>query len=299
MTPRILVAGATNQIGAFIVPSLLRQSGSVIALARQPRPPWMPSNPQLDWRRGDMAQASAPIEDVDGVIYMGPLREFPRLWRRLSNVKRVVAFSSTSRLTKADSPDPAERAVAAELAKGEQRVQELAEATGAIWTVLRPTIIYGAGLDRSLTRLAMWLQQSRFMPLAGSGRGLRQPVHAKDLAETALSLMHYGTEAQGCYEVAGGSTISYREMVRRIFESLDIKPHFLPVPMVLAKAALPILKNFKRWRDVNPAMIDRMNQDLVFDYSAAARDFGYQPRRFRPDPETWLRIDKQRDLTFY
>ncbi len=291
---RVVVAGAGNQIGSYLVPELLARGCSVIAIARRGRPPWIEPDPRLDWRPLDLAQPLAQIEDATALVFVAPLGLFGGLWRGLSGVPRVVAFSSTSRLTKADSPDPVERAVVGELALGERTVQELAQAAGAAAAVLRPTLIYGAGLDAGLTRLAAWLGRVRVMPLAGGGRGLRQPVHAADLATAAANLVLGQKPVNGCYELSGGSTLSYRDMIVRIFESLNLRPHFISVPLGLARLALPLLQSTRRWRDLRPAMLERMNQDLVFDHAAATRDFGFRPRRFEPNEDTWIRIDRRR-----
>lgn len=290
---RVIVAGAGNQIGAFLVPELLARGCSVIAIGRGARPQWIRPDPRLDWRALDLAHPQAAIEGADALVFIAPLGLFRGLWRGLSGVPRVVAFSSTSRLTKADSPDPLERTVVGELALGEQAVQELAAAAGAAAAVLRPTLIYGAGLDHGLTRLAAWLGRIRVMPLAGRGHGLRQPVHAADLAAAAADLVLGPSPVDGCYELSGGSTVSYREMIGRIFESLGLRPHFVSVPLAAARLALPLVRATRRWRDLRPAMLKRMNQDLVFDHAAASRDFGYRSRRFLPDRDTWVRIDQR------
>ena len=291
---RVLVAGASNQIGAYLVPKLLDCGCSVIAICRRPRPAWIPQNPRLDWRQLDLNQPLPTIEDADTLVYMAPLGLFGPLWHGLTGISRVIAFSSTSRLSKTDSPDPGERAVAGELALGERSIAELADATGAQATVLRPTIIYGAGMDSGLTRLAAWLGRVRMMPLVGGGHGLRQPVHAADLAGAAVNLIQRpDIRARGIYELSGGSTLSYREMIRRVFESLNLRPHFIPIPLGIARMAVPLLRRTRRWRDLRPAMLERMNQDLVFDHSAASHDFGFDPRPFAPDRETWERIERR------
>ena len=104
-------------------------------------------------------------------------------------VERLVSFSSTSRFTKAASPDPAEREVADRLARSETRLIESCERRGVAWTLLRPTLIYLEGRDQNVTRLAGLSRRFGALPLAGDGSGLRQPVHAEDLATFALTAL--------------------------------------------------------------------------------------------------------------
>jgi hypothetical protein len=50
---------------------------------------------------------------------------------------------------------------------------------------------------------------------------------------------------------------------------------------MLLRAALPLLRVIPRYRHVNSAMVLRMNQGLVYEHSAAARDMAFAPR-FHP-----------------
>ena len=106
-----------------------------------------------------------------------------------------MAVSSTSRITKAHSPIAEEQAVAARLAAGEAAVIAACTAAGVGWTLLRPTLIYAEGEDRNISRLAGLIARFGVLPLAGRGEGLRQPVHAADLAHAAVVRGDRGREA--------------------------------------------------------------------------------------------------------
>ena len=84
--------------------------------------------------------------------------------------------------TKSASPDLAERALAETLRKAEQRLLRSAAARGIACTLLRPTLIYGGGPDRSLVPIARLALRWRVLPIPLGASGLRQPVHAADLA---------------------------------------------------------------------------------------------------------------------
>ena len=99
---------------------------------------------------------------------------------RAAGVRRLVCFSSTSMLAKADSPRPlSARSPASPRPK---RRWPQAASPGLL---LRPTLIYGLGLDRNVTAAARFIRRWHFFPLGGPGPGLRQPVHADDLAAAA------------------------------------------------------------------------------------------------------------------
>ena len=56
------------------------------------------------------------------------------------------------------------------------------------------------------------------MPLVGGGPGLRQPVHAEDLAIGAISAAGNSAAINKFYSLPGGETLAYSEMISRIFD---------------------------------------------------------------------------------
>jgi nucleoside-diphosphate-sugar epimerase len=66
--------------------------------------------------------------------------------------------------------------------------------------------------------------------LCGRGRGLRQPVHAEDCAVGAISAAQSVRAANRVYDLPGGETITYREMIGRIFDGLKRRRFIVPVP---------------------------------------------------------------------
>jgi nucleoside-diphosphate-sugar epimerase len=202
----------------------------------------------------------------------------PRL--ACASLTRVVAFTSTSIVTKAESEIDAERESVRQWAAAEQRLIAACERLGIQWTVLRPTIIYDEGRDANITRLSRLIKRLGFMPLAGSGSGLRQPVHAADLAAGAVAAAASAAAANKIYAIPGPDTITYREMVGRIFDGMHRRRRIVAVPPKLWRTAFALAKPFIA--NANVAMGNRMATDMIFDATPAVRDFGWNPRAFRP-----------------
>lgn len=291
MNGAVAVVGGTNQVAAYLVPRLL-EVGAVMVASRRPRPPWIAADPRLHWVR-DTAPQSLRETPLDRLIYLAPLGLFERFAPWLSRGASVVCFSSSSVISKAESGDPAERRLATELAEGECLVRQVCSARELRCTVLRPTLIYGAGLDRNLTRVARFIMRWRCMPVLGPALGRRQPVHAEDLAVAAISALTRPAAAGDDYLLAGGSTLPYREMLERVFASLGLTPRIFQVPRRLASAAAALGSRLPGFGDLRPAMLERMNRDLVYDDGPARKALAYAPREFRPDAATWIRLDRR------
>lgn len=280
----VLVLGATSLVGRFLLPRLAAEGVAVTALSREPP---AESLPGTTWLKGDLTDPDLParLPQAATVFSLMPIWLLPPVLPVLSakGVERLVAFSSTSRFTKQASSEPSERAVARRLAAGEEATMSACEAAGAGWTILRPTLIYAEGRDGNVTRLARLIRRFGVLPLAGSGRGLRQPVHADDLAAGALAAAASEAARNKAYDLPGGETLSYRDMAARIFASLKKPPIMIAVPPALWSLGLtlaaPLLPG------ATAAMGARMAEDLTFDAEPARRDFGWAPRAFRPDFE--------------
>jgi nucleoside-diphosphate-sugar epimerase len=197
-----------------------------------------------------------------------------------SGARRVVALSSTSRFTKIGSGDMAENAVAAKLIESEAQVQAWAEARGIEWVVLRPTLIYGLGRDKNISEIARFIRRFGFFPVLGQAHGLRQPIHAEDVAAACVAALQAPAAANRAYNLSGGETLAYREMVARVFKAMGCPVRLVTVPLWAFRLAVAMLRRVLRFRHWSAAMAERMNRDLVFDHAEAARDLGFKPRGF-------------------
>ena len=269
----VLVLGATSLIGRYLLPRLVDQRAVTVALSRRPPDEEVGG---VRWIVGDLGEAGAiPLPFAETVLSLCPIWLLPPALPALAaaGVRRVVAFSSTSVSGKAKSSNAAERMVAAKIAQAEAEVRRLCEAHDIAWTLLRPTLIYSEGHDGNVSRLAALAERFTVLPLAGAGRGLRQPVHAEDLAWAAMAAAASPLTPGRAYDLPGGETLTYRAMVERIFLGLDRTPRIICVPVAFWRFGLKLAG--RRLPGTTAAMGERMNQDLAFDGEPAARDFGW------------------------
>lgn len=274
-----LVFGGSGQIGRPLLKLLARDGWRVTALSRQPRL----DQPGLHWLEGDFARLPALPERVNAIFSCGPLDAFAQWYAAAAiTAPRVVAFGSTSVDTKRGSADAAERDVAHRLREGEMQVFASAKDRGAAVTLLRPTLVYGAGRDATLTRIARLAKEWGGFPLPRGAHGRRQPVHVDDLAQAALACAGAEASYGRAYALPGGETLAYREMVARVLATLQPTPHLIELPAPVFTLALFVAQLAGRGTGLGEAAVRRMRNDLVFDIAPAQRDFGYAPRRFHP-----------------
>lgn len=278
MTDRVGLLGATGLVGSCLIPLLINSGVQVCAFSRQSFESVIDG---ITW--GNLFELCfANSDQLDQWICVAPIWVLPEYFSLLeaSGARRVVALSSTSRFTKDDSTDPEEQAIALKLADAESRLQTWAESKGVEWIILRPTLIYGFGRDKNIAEIAHFIHRFGFFPLFGKANGLRQPIHAQDVASACLAALQAPAAANRAYNISGGETLTYRDMVARVFSALGQRTRLLTVPLWAFSLAMVILRCLPRYRHWTVAMAERMNRNLVFDHSEAEQDLAFKPRAF-------------------
>jgi len=231
---------------------------------------------------GQKTHLEGMLEGVRVLLSFGPVDLAAEWAPRCPRLSRVVCISTSSIHTKQNSPDASERALIARIFQAENDLKRHCTGHGIGLVLLRPTLIYGCGLDQNVSRIARLILRFHFFPVAGKAEGLRQPVHAADLAELAVKFVENEAPINLESDVGGGSVLTYREMVRRIFLAVGLKPRIVRLPVWL----LVFLTRYLAWlpamRGLNAGFVLRQNADQVFDDSRLRELMGFDPRPFEP-----------------
>jgi GT2 family glycosyltransferase/nucleoside-diphosphate-sugar epimerase len=281
--PRTGVLGASSFVGRALLPLLLREGRCIEAFSRVAR---ISQRPGLSWHLiEDLRIDSASM--IADWISMCPLPALAEILPRLAarGARRLVAVSSTSRFTKIDSPDPRERRLAEQLAAAEEKIFQWAADAKVEVVVLRPTLVYDGVDDANIAAISRFIRRWGWFPVCGPVGGLRQPLHACDLAHACAAALASAVPI-GAFNLSGGETLSYRAMVERVFGWENRRPRIVPIPAWLLSGILPVLRCLPWFRGLSMQVFKRMNNDLVFDHSEAAKALEFNPRGFEP-PTDW------------
>lgn len=143
---------------------------------------------------------------------------------RLAGLSAIAVCSSSSVLTKHFAFNSFDRDLAERLLIAENKLLLTCRNLGIKCFILRPTLIYGqvgAFCDSNISLLVQLLRRLPFLPIPAQ-TGLRQPIHASQLASVIFHLCHQfntsGVDASfpECIALGGDKTLTYHEMITSI-----------------------------------------------------------------------------------
>ncbi|MFO0388821.1 MAG: glycosyltransferase [Alphaproteobacteria bacterium] len=276
----VLVTGATSQVGLCVVKRLIAQGAAVLAISRGEPIPYQ--HEHLRWIKGDLTDADLSLQGyiVDMVVHCAPLWTLPPAITKLAEAeaKRIIAFGTTSIFGKALSHNPYEKDMVIKLVAAERAIAELCDEKKIAWTIFRPTLTYGVGLDVNVTTIAKIIDRYSQFAVYPPAFGRRQPVHADDLAIAVIQAADVTATYGRSYNLSGGEVLTYYQMLERIF-SVCKKPVKI-IKTTLLPFAMTLTSLFTRRKHINGEIAHRMNDDLMFFNDDATKDFAYSPRPF-------------------
>jgi uncharacterized protein YbjT (DUF2867 family) len=221
---KVLVLGATGFVGGPLCQKLVRAGLQVSAVTRQRRRgQHLLVLPTLDLVVGDPYDAATLRQLVAGhdavvnliAILHGSAPDFQRTHAELpallaracldQQVPRLVHVSALGAVP--DAPSHYLRSKAA----GEAALQQAA-ARGLALTLLRPSVIFGAG-DSFLSLFARLQRLLPVVPLAGAASRF-QPVWVEDVAEAVLRCLQDPSTAGRAIEACGPEVFTLADLVR-------------------------------------------------------------------------------------
>ncbi|MBN1866519.1 NAD-dependent epimerase/dehydratase family protein [Candidatus Sumerlaeota bacterium] len=289
----MLVTGASGFVGSAVV-RLARSRGLAVRAMVQPqsRLDLLEGVPADSIVRADMTEIDSLRRAVEGVRAVVHCAATTSVSAPDLELSRRVNVEGTDALLRACREAGARRFVnigSQSAHKGNPSVygrtkleqdERVMGAEGIEWTILRPSIVYGAQAKGVFSKMADYCRKLPVIPVIGPGREEMRPIHVDDVAWAALACIEESRTVGRIYDLGGADVLEFNEFISEILAAIGKrKPCFhLPIPIALAIARTlsAVMKN----PPLTPDNVTGIQTARHVSNRAAREDFGFAPRGF-------------------
>ena len=294
---KALVTGASGFVGKSLISALFNAGYSICAATRDSNV--LIKNTEVvtvDEINNDTDWSSALL-NVDVVIHLAArvhvmdeyvknsLAEFRRVnvqgTRHLAEsaakagVKRFVFVSSVKvngdhtilPYTELDEPSPQD-AYGVSKWEAEQVLQKILVQTKMEVVIVRPPLVYGAGVKGNFAQMIKVLHKGIPLPLA-SVKNLRSFIYVENLVDALILCATHPNAAGQTYLVCDGQDISTPDLLRKLSSAAGRLARLLPLPLALMRLAGRLFGKSDQ--------IDKLVGSLQVDSSKIRRELGWKP----------------------
>jgi len=277
---KILVTGATGFTGKRVLPLLMKR-GEVFIFARKTSDLRQIQELNLPVRYGDLSDFSSlekALDGMDGILnlsslVLGGIEEMVKILER-NTVKRALFVSTTAIFTN----------LPAQSKKIRLHAENAVQNSNLDWTIIRPTMIYGAPDDRNMIRLLKFLKISPLVIVPGDGRGLQRPIFVEDLARAIVDAYFNPNTYKKSYNVSGKEALTFDEVIDTAARAMGKNPLKIHIPVKFIIPPIRVFEKIFNFLNKKPIIkeeqILRLLEDKSFEFSAATRDFNFGPCDF-------------------
>ena len=271
---KVLVTGATGFTGSFVVRELLRHGFDVRCFMRPTSDVSRLPLSNVACVSGDLDEPSTLAKALEGInvlvnvasLGFGHAQDIVRVAED-AGVSRALFLSTTAIFTSLNAPSKAIRIQA------EETIQQ----SNLLYTILRPTMIYGTSQDRNISRLIRYVQRYPVLPVLGSGEYLLQPVYVQDVAKALVQAIANEETVRQSYNIPGQTVVTFNDLVNTVARLLGRRLALVHLPSSPCIWGLTAAESLSIGLPIKAEQIKRLNEDKSFAAEPAAQAFGYAP----------------------
>ncbi len=283
---RILVIGATGQLGGAVARRLLGTGHLVRALGRNPQKLAALEALGAEITAGDLLDANCVMNvcaDVDQILTtannaMGTGAASPNRvdLRAYKNVCRAAREHRISRIVHVSAQDTGGASSPVDFFRVKHQVDELICGSRVPWVLLAPTVFMETWIE---TLIGDAVRKGKPVMLFGDGTSRANFIAIDDVAEFALRILDDPTITNEVIDVGGPSVCSFAEVTTLIERRLGAPAKRRHMPVPLLRAGSVVLRPFSEIGARLMAMgyFTATSTNAFTNWQPAAQRFGVQP----------------------
>lgn len=211
------------------------------------------SSIKVNGESNSIAPSPAPSEHT--------LAQGERCGRKVGERDSLRVFSES------DAPDPQDPYGISKW-EAEQALHRVAEETGLEVAIVRPPLVYGAGVKGNFEQMLRVVESGVPLPL-GSVRNQRDLIFVGNLVDALLACATHPAAAGKTYLVSDGESVSTPELLQCLAETMGVPSRVFPFPLALLKLAGKLTGK--------SAQLERLLGSLQVDSGKIRRELNWVP----------------------
>ena len=282
----VLITGATGFVGREVVGELCSAGLEVRCLVHTPGTEAVLAGHRVDVHYGsvgDRAALNAAFYNVDVVVHLvAIIREagattFQAVNRRGTEVVVEAARNAGAKhFIHISAIGAAENPVYPYLDskwQGEQAVI----GSGLPYTILRPSILFGDG-DEFINTLAGVVRVFPVVPIAGSGKGIFQPIAVDEVARCVADTAVREDLMGKVVEIGGPDHLSYNEIVDIIARTYQVRRVKVHIPLAVMRPIVKLMEALLPRPLATTEQLRMISIPNVAELHTVEEVFGFKPR---------------------
>ena len=263
---KILIFGATGQIGRHLIRKLTKNNYKVICQTRNlHKAIFLKTSGSIGYieikesKIFDYEKVNGLVDTADIVINLigilfesGKINTFEKIHTLFPKLLSEICKKKNKHLIHISSlgvENAPESKYAVSKTEGENKILENLPSA----TILKPSIVYSVN-DSFTTRFMSLLNFFPIFPLYYGGKTKFAPIHASDLTDIIFHVIENNIRGKKI-ETVGPKVLTFLEILNILSKCINKKRVFLPLPLFLAKFSAKILEKMP-----NPLLtVDQLN----------------------------------------
>lgn len=158
--------------------------------------------------------------------------------------------------------------------RGKREQERLVTGSKLVYTVLRPTLLFGKYDPKHLGKISSYLKKWPLFPVPGDGKYPRQPLFVKDLCQIILKCIEKGASNR-IINICGRQQITYIEIINRIKKIKGLRTHLLNIPVRLFKILLNIYLFIFRNAPFTAQQLRALTAGDIYEGADIEEEFGF------------------------
>ncbi len=135
------------------------------------------------------------------------------------------------------------------------------------FTIIRPPLIYGPGVGANFLKIMQFCKKNIPLPF-GLVNNRRSFIFVRNLTQFIIFILNSTLAKNKTFLISDGHDLSTKDLIQKMSQAFNLRPHFIPVPMKFLKIFLSFVGKV--------GMYERLCGNLTLDFSVVQKELNWK-----------------------